>query len=307
MNVLFDHVDWKSTAGPYWFAQKLAASLNEKGHTVNADGSPDIQLTFVEAARMIEGVPLVQRLDGIWYNTKTEYKKMNEPIKQTYDIADGVVFQSKFDRDFIIHHFGDHKNYTIIHNGADQKMIEGMPSAEGLDAYDTVWSCASSWINVDGSLRHNKRLNENIRYFQEHSGDRDILCIAGNVGDTENPDSSKIMFLGELSVYNLISLYKRSDWFIHLATQDHCPNVVVDAKVAGCKIVCASSGGTHEIAGKEAIIVVDENEHGFDAYDYNVPTTLDFSKYFEGMYNDVDLSIDFVADEYLKFFNGVIK
>ena len=302
MNFIFDNVDFNSTAGPYWFANKLRKSFENKGHIVNElDMMPDAQLSFVSASERISGVPLFQRLDGIWYDTETDYKKMNEPIKNTYDVADGVIFQSKFDHDFISHHFGVHSNYAIIHNGSDLDYIQDIPVAIGLENIPTVWTCASSWVNASGSLRHNKRLNENIRYFQEHSSSSDILCVAGDVGTLESPDPTRIVFLGELAVFSLISLYKRSDWFIHLAAQDHCPNVVVDAKAAGCRIVCASSGGTAEIAGKDAVVVIDSNEHGFVAYNYNVPTTLDFSKKIDNWHDDLDLSIDTVADQYLEF------
>ena len=81
---------------------------------------------------------------------------------------------------------------------------------------------------------------------------------------------------------------------------------MVDAKSSGCRIVCSGSGGTPEIAGKDAIIIVDENEHGYDAWDYNVPTTLDFSRSMNGHY-EVDLSINFVADRYLEFLEKQIK
>jgi len=300
MNIFMDRVDFTSTAGPHWFGCKLADAFLKKGHDV-LRAAPDVQLSFVQASIRLPGVPLFQRLDGIWYDTKTDYEKMNEPIKKTYDVADGVIFQSKFDRDFISYNFGNHSNYTVIHNGADLNYIESVPTATGLDNVPTVWACASSWVNGCGELRHNKRLNENVRYFQEHSSPTDILCVAGDVGNFENPDPKKIMFLGELEVFTLISLYKRADWFIHLASQDHCPNVVVDAKAAGCRIVCASSGGTSEVAGKNAVVVTDPNEHGFAAYNYNVPTTLDFSKKLDNWNDDVDLSIDSVADQYLKF------
>ena len=57
---------------------------------------------------------------------------------------------------------------------------------------------------------------------------------------------------------SLLSLYKRSSTFVHLAYLDHCPNVVVDAQAAGCKIVCSSTGGTHEIVDNGIVILEDE-------------------------------------------------
>jgi hypothetical protein len=29
MNIFFDHVDWNSSAGPHWFASKLAAAISK--------------------------------------------------------------------------------------------------------------------------------------------------------------------------------------------------------------------------------------------------------------------------------------
>lgn len=305
MNILFDNVDFNSKAGPHWFGRKLSASFLRKKHMINAD-NPDAHLAFISSTSHLSGVPLFQRLDGIWYDTMTDYGRMNEPIKKTYDLADGVIFQSKFDRDFISHHFGTHPNYEVIHNGTDVDYIKSVPVAIGLDGAGLLWGCASSWVNGSGDLRHNKRLSENIRYFQEHSGDYDILFVAGSVGTYKNPDPNKILFLGELDINSLFSLYKRADWFIHLASQDHCPNVVVDAKMSGCRIVCASSGGTSEIAGKDAVVIADPNEHGFGAYNYNVPTTLDFDQKLDNWHDDLDLSIDNVADQYLKFMGTMI-
>ena len=42
----------------------------------------------------------------------------------------------------------------------------------------------------------------------------------------------------------IYKMYKASTHFVHLAWLDHCPNVVVDARASGCKIVCSSAGGT---------------------------------------------------------------
>lgn len=305
MNIFVDRVDFNSTAGPHWFGRKLADAFLKKGHEVSPN-NPDVQLSFVQASVRFPGVPLFQRLDGIWYNSETDYKAMNEPIQETYKIADGVIFQSRFDHDFISHHFGHHDNWSIIHNGADLNYIRSVQPAIGLDAHETVWCCASSWIEGEppnDEIRHIKRLNENIRYFQEHSGPRDLLCVAGDAGDYTNPDPSKILFLGNLGIDDLLSLYRRSTYFIHLAKQDHCPNVVVDARGAGCHIICSSSGGTKEIAGINATVIQEEDEFGFDAYAYNVESTLDFSNKLKNLY-DSNISIEYAADLYLEFMKG---
>ena len=104
----------------------------------------------------------------------------------------------------------------------------------------------------------------------------------------------------------LISLYKRSKKFLHLAWLDHCPNVVVDARASGCEIVCASAGGTREIAGSNAT-VIEEPEWDLSPVRLYHPPSLDFSKTFKDAQIDVDLNISTVTGHYLNALNEVIK
>ena len=301
MRILFDNVDWNSTAGPHWFGRKLADYLRNNGHQINPDPSVcQVQLSIVMASQKHEGLPLIQRLDGIYYDTTKNYKDLNYPISATYDIADGVVFQSGWSKKLVESIFGPADNCTIIHNGADIETIRSTDPATGLESFDKVWSCASSWFYEDGIPRNIKRLDENIRYFQEHSGEKDILCVAGHPGNTENPDPMKIVFLGELDIPSLYSLYRASDYFIHLGRFDNCPNVVVDARAAGCHIICSSLGGTIEVAGKDAT-VIEEDEWDFVPFEANLKTVLDFTRKKVNPY-DKNISMEFVADEYLEYF-----
>lgn len=307
MNILFDNVDWNSTAGPHWFGRKLANHLRKNGHTINPTlPESQVQLSIVIASQRHHGLPLIQRLDGIYYDTLKNYVELNAPIKATYDIADGVVFQSGWSKKLVESFFGPAENYAIIHNGADVDAIQKTAPATGLEKYDQVWSCASSWFYEDGSQRYIKRLGENIRYFQEHSGDNDILCVAGDVRDFVNPDPIKIVFVGELDIPSLYSLYRASDYFIHLGRFDNCPNVVVDARAAGCHIICSSLGGTVEVAGSDSTVIV-EDEWDFVPFKCNVESILDFSQVDLSLAKGKDISMDFVSNEYLNFFGKVIK
>ncbi len=65
----------------------------------------------------------------------------------------------------------------------------------------------------------------------------------------------RIVLMGDLDYMSLLSLYKRSTTFVHLAYLDHCPNVVVDAQAAGCLVICSSTGGTSEIVSNGIIVI----------------------------------------------------
>jgi glycosyltransferase involved in cell wall biosynthesis len=244
----------------------------KEGVTFDIHNKPDAILCFIESTRGAFGeTPLIQRLDNIYFNTEQNYKAQNANIKRTYDGAAGVVFQSEYSQNLITRWFGHHPKSVVIHNGAD---IEYIGSARPfqhsrIDKYEKIWCCAASW-------RPHKRLEENVKYFLEHAGEDDCLIVAG-AGFERIHKSDRILYVGELNIAQLTSLYKRADYFVHLAYLDCCPNVVVDARAAGCKIICASSGGSREVAGAEAVIIQEE-EWNYEPIKLYSPPKLDFDK-----------------------------
>ena len=131
------------------------------------------------------------------------------------------------------------------------------------------------------------------------------MVIAGSNPDYEIKHE-RVFYVGNLEWEQLISLYKRSKYFIHLALMDHCPNVVVDARAAGCKIVCSSSGGTKEIAGINSVIVKDM-EWDFVPFRLYQPPELDFGALCEPPQIEKSIDIKDVADSYLSFFEEFLK
>lgn len=110
---------------------------------------------------------------------------------------------------------------------------------------------------------------------------------------TKSRKNERIFYVGEVSVPNLVSLYKRSKCFLHLAWLDHCPNVVVDARTAGCQIICSSAGGTREIAGLNGIII-EEPEWDFKPVKLYQPPTLNFSNKVKNTY-DTEYNMNVVS------------
>ena len=301
MNIMLDNVNVSSNSGPNNFAKKLASCLVKDGHNVFntglAGGSIDVQLSFISQISSFN--PLVQRLDGIWFNTAQDWSTLNEPIKQTYEKASAVIFQSEFNRRLSEHYFGHHTNSSVIHNGTDIVTINSMPSLNHpmLDKFKDVWCCASSW-------RPHKRLDDNIMYFLSHASSDTCLVVAGENSSTHINDD-RIIFCGMLDWTTLISLFKRASTFLHLAWLDHCPNVVVDARASGCHIVCSSSGGTSEIAGLGATVIL-EDEWDYSPIELYSPPAIDFSKKQENIH-DTSVDINVVAKKYLDVFEGVLS
>lgn len=290
MKILLDNVDINSSSGPNSFGRRLMLQMQKEGHVAGPLVSdPDVQLSFIMASQ--KKAKLALRLDGIYFNSRQDWRRMNEPIKSSFEAADLVVYQSNFNKHLTEKYFGTAKKSVVINNGTCLETINTIPvlSHPMLDKYSEVWSCASSW-------RPHKRLKENIGYFLEKAPETACLVVAG-----ENPDHTvqhpRILYTGKLSWEQCISLYKRSTTFLHLAFLDHCPNVVVDARSAGCKLVVASSGGTKEIAGQSSVILQDI-EWDLSPLDLYSPPLLDYSK---EKSNDIVSNIDIrnISQQYI--------
>jgi len=273
LNIKLENVNLKSNSGPNYFARKLVDYLMMKGVTFNDKISYDVKLAFIESFAAKDNTPMVQRLDGIYFNSNFNCKQMNYNIQKTYENSNGVIFQTHFNKELTFNWFGKHSNYTVINNGYDKiKLLNfkfNKSISENFKNYDNIWACAASWHPY-------KRLKENINFFIDHAGENDCLLVCGSSVDY-TVEQDNIYYLGNLNLDDLYTVYEISKYFLHLAYLDHCPNVVVDAKAKGCQIICSSSGGTKEIAGLDATIVL-EDDWDFSFINNSAPPPLDFTQ-----------------------------
>jgi glycosyltransferase involved in cell wall biosynthesis len=300
MNVYLDNVNFSSSSGPNSFGKKLGKSLVTKGHNITPETAEevDVILSFIMTNLNVKFKPMALRLDGIYFNSAQDYDKLNAPISMSYKISDAVIFQSDFNKKLTEKYFGEHDNSYVIRNGTCLDVIDKILEIQHpvINNFSEVWSCASSW-------RPHKRLKDNVGYFLEKAPVDACLVIAGDNPDYKI-DHPRIFYVGPLDWVTLISLYKRSKKFLHLAWLDHCPNVVIDARASGCQIVCSSSGGTPEIAGIDAEIVIEE-PWNFDPVRLYHPPELDYSAVQKNTYENSELNIDHIADHYLNVFENI--
>jgi len=299
VNIFLENVNLNSNSGPNYFAQKLMKYLSFRSVTFDPNIDGDLKLTFIESCNQRPWLPMVQRLDGIYFNANFDCNRMNANIKRTYNNSKGVIFQTNFNKELIFNWFGPHDNYRIINNGSDLLYIneieEDKKLASKIQSFDNVWSCAAHWHKF-------KRLNENIQYFLNFSEKNDCLVVAGS-GEVEQISHPRIFYVGNLNTNQLLSLFKISKYFIHLAYLDHCPNVVIDARACGCQIICSSSGGTKEIAGSEAIIL-SESPWDYSFIEATSPPKIDFDKR-ETTGIESELSMLKISKQYYNFFKEV--
>jgi len=302
MKVYIDNVNFSSSSGPNTFAHRLANAL-VSGFDIDLVGPNDYYdafLCFIEPTHEPRsGSKFVQRLDGIWFKPD-QFQTHNDKIKWAYDNAHHVIWQSNFDMQMTTIWWGDRVG-TVIHNGISLRDRDiNIPErlANLRDKHDRIFVTSANW-------HRQKRLKENVELFQELGQENDIMLVLGRDPDYHTSDP-RVTFLGEQSHETCLQIYSISDWMIHLAWLDHCPNVVIEAISCGCPIICTDSGGTKEIVRENGIILKEDSEYKFELLDYDMPYNLSLPR-IQLIKPTIDYSyinIGLVASKYMDVLTG---
>jgi len=308
MKIHFSNVNFSSGAGPNTFAHRLAHQLSLDGHIVADQNDYDVVLIFIEPGSKLDlNKPIIQRLDGIWFKPN-EFKSKNVNIRSLYEKANHVIFQSEFDRTMALKHFGEPRQSSVIHNGISLERVKTQREAllEIRSRYDKVFVCSSNW-------HPQKRLGSNVKLWKHLRSTQfpnSCLIIMGDSPDVRIADPN-VFYTGAIPSQMCLEIYSISDWMIHLAWADHCPNVVCEALSQGCPVICAEIGGTKELVGTNGIILRDQEKYDFTLYDYDNPPDIDVEQLTS--LSDIkfevnqDLDIAKVAHDYVNTFEFVLK
>ena len=305
MKVHFSNVDFNSRSGPNTFASRLASCLQNRGYEfVGPEDDYETFVAFIEPASFPRaGAKFIQRLDGIWFSPE-EFHTKNKGIRWTYDNCNYVIWQTQFDKNMTLHHWGDRSGHVVA-NGIELKehriLDENLKKLRS--SYDKVFVCSSNW---HGQKRLKANTDLFLKYEQEHPEEKCVLIVMGN-----NPDytlkKENILYTGNMPHELCLQVFYAADWMIHLAWLDHCPNVVVEALSQNCPVICSSSGGTKEIVRKSGIIVPEIEEYDYRLTDYTSPPKIDISNIDIPNSTEVDnwhLNIEVVADRYESILRG---
>jgi glycosyltransferase involved in cell wall biosynthesis len=265
-----------------------------------------VSLIFIQPTGQKLSKNVVQRLDGIWSKPSDIHQK-NVCIKQLYDVASAVVFQSMFDEKYVTSQWGMPLKSAVINNGI--KSYDKTPNlAPGLirlrQTYDKIFVCSANW-------HRSKRLRETIELFmslRKKGLGNACLIIMGGHPDHQVADPH-VYYTGSLSHDLCLQIFSIADWMIHLAWFEHCPNTVVEALSAGCPIICTDVGGTQELCLDYGIKINESVEFDFSApCDYDNPPIIDVTSLdLHAVLNKpprrhADINIKSVADKYIELF-----
>jgi glycosyltransferase involved in cell wall biosynthesis len=218
---------------PYF--KKFGASIS------NLLSGCDAHLSFVNFITP-SNLPKILRLDGIYYDIATDYKSRNSCINNSCAIANGIIYQSEFSKNWSYKYLSKSSPALseIIYNGVQPDWCG--PHIES-DTFNIL--LVSNW-------RRWKRLKEMIEVFLEfrsQSHFKTHLYIIGKPDFTINDKG--ITYYGKLHHTDYKKIFSVSDVSMHLAKRDWCPNSLIETIGAGIPVITTDSeGGAKELVSK---------------------------------------------------------
>ena len=273
MKIHFDNVNLSSRTGPNSFAKRLAEELTYLGHQVylGSGSECDVSLVFIEESGAPLASKVVQRLDGIWFSP-SEFSTKNSRIKKLYQNAHHVVWQSDFDRQMTTKFWDTPKSGSVIRNGVPNFSHVNESLKKQMEAlrnrHELIMVCAANW-------HPQKRLSENIKVFQRVKQFHPTACLIVMGENAPAISVSDVYFAGSLPHELCMQVYRESDWMIHTAWLDHCPNTVVEALSCNVPVICTQDGGTCELVGSYGIVLNETAPYDFTLVDYDNPPLID--------------------------------
>lgn len=308
MKIHLDNVNMSSNSGPNSFGKRLAMGLIESGHEVELyDGkNSDVSIVFIEPTGRPLAKKVIQRLDGIWFSPE-EFEEKNFSIKKLYHEADGVIWQSEFDRGMTTKWWGNPKNGTVIRNGINAPEIKKfqIPALEQIrQHYEMLFVCSANW-HPQKRLMANIDLYKHLRSFYSSAA---LIVLGSNPIKVADPH---IFYAGSQPHEVCLEIFSAANWMLHLAWLDHCPNTVVEALSQGTPVVCSEQGGTKELVQNFGVILKEKNEYNFELTNYDNPPILDLTQINkklpekEKLGNPFDVTMDRTMKEYLSFLERI--
>jgi glycosyltransferase involved in cell wall biosynthesis len=206
---------------------------------VNKPGKADIQLSVVRIGNDT-GLPIVLRVDGVYYDKDIDYKHTNLSICKAHRKANAVIYQSNMARQMCERYLGERQGpYSIIHNGIDPSGWNNPVAHTGINIF-----CCGKW-------RRPKRLEETIKVFnlfRERFPFANLWVIGGFKKGGKPIPGENITYCGQIDHEKMQGLYRIGDMFLHLCKKDSCPSSVVEAIAAGMPVITTNAcGGATEM------------------------------------------------------------
>lgn len=295
---------------PYWKAWGHDVSDSPKGC--------NIHLANVRIGSKTN-LPVILRLDSIYYDSATNYNARNIEISNSHCIADGIIYQSNYSKMLIERLLRPRKPDTkisVIANGIDPEWIGEPIEHSGIN------------ITITGKHRRHKRLKEIIELFLDYNKlyPDSKLHIFGMLYDNVKLIHKNIVYYGQVPRSAMMDVFRITDFSIHLSKRDSFPNSVVEYIGAGIPVITTNNcGGATEACGMtQGCIIVDGdgnyedtnpvphysekwNVLPIDVYNNLIQAMIEITEHRRRVCLPLDLTAEVQAHKYLKLMDSVLR
>ena len=207
------------------------------------------------------------------------------------NLADMVIFQSHYQKDFFVKYGYKGKNNIVIHNGADNVIFNDNGSVlwDGKEKLKII-SCTMS--------SHSTKRHDLIAKVSQCKG-----VEVSHIGRwPDSVDKKNVKLLGIFGREDIADALRSSHIFLHTAIKDPCPSVIFEAICCGLPVIYNDSIGS----SKEIV-----RENGLPINEGNPQETIEqIKKNYYALKEEIKAlrhyySIDRVASQYIKVFSEV--
>jgi glycosyltransferase involved in cell wall biosynthesis len=201
-----------------------------------------------------KGKKIIFRVDNIPRKSRNKRSRVYSNMKNYAKLADAVVFQSEWAKDYAGFLTGTEKSH-IIYNGVDTDIFFRAPESDD-GRFNSL-----KYLYIQSQNNDNKRFPEAAYLFHQYwKQDKNIsLTILGEFNsELINADfdffaGEDVVFLGVIpDPYALAKVYQEHDVLLFPAFADASPNTVLEARACGLHIEGVNPiGGTKELLNPE--------------------------------------------------------
>ncbi|MCX6056245.1 MAG: glycosyltransferase family 4 protein [Chloroflexi bacterium] len=320
--------------GPASFQGRLIKALKERGVVVTHDGlnPANSAILMIGGTRQIQtlwrahknGVKIVQRLNGMnWVHRKTRTglthfirAEVNNWILSTIrKMADRIVYQSQFTRDWWTRVYGETKTPgVVIYNGVD--LTQFTPSGGGTPPLDFIRILLVEGHygggyeqGLDSAVRMVRLLNQRLTKKVE-------LQVVGSVPErlknVYKDPGIEIEWRGVVGVEEIPVIDRSAHILFSSDINAACPNSVIEAMACGLPVIGYNTGALPELIANNGGSIA---PYGGDPWNLDPPSAhsladaagevlLNLEEYRRGARNRAvgEFDIQRIADQYMSEF-----
>lgn len=257
----YQHSFW----GPATFVSKFRSGMEQRGHIVLSSLEEDTDILFVIVQAPFQillkarkfGIPIVQRLDGVFYWSVSGpmYPLLNTKATITRHLfSDFTVYQSEYSKKSVNRFLGkkSDEQQRVIYNGVDTNLFS--PVGEKKDNLrdfpeQNIFFTVSDFRRKDQIFP----ILDALGYYRKKHGNKWKLVIAGAfrgelVGFEKKLTSyPNIQFVGKIENKDLPQYERAADIFLFTHLNPPCPNNIIEAMACGLPICGMADGAMPEL------------------------------------------------------------